>query len=138
MNPNLFVFSVLATLIVLFALGVVFFNNAVRSALSLVATFFLLAVLYFTLHADLLGISQIVVYAGAIMVLFLFVIMLLNLGSGAALNEKRDPKKIIGAVLVLGFIAMIGSQVFTPLTNDNLINAPAAFVTTPPSLRYTP
>jgi len=127
LNPNLLVFSVLATLTVLSALGVVFFPNAVRSALSLVATFFLLAVLYFTLRADLLGISQIVVYAGAIMVLFLFVIMVLRLGSAAALAERSDPKRVIGDVLGIGFVVLVGSQIFAPLSGYELINAPGAY-----------
>ncbi len=126
-KPNMVAFGLLASLIILFALGVVFFPNAVRSALSLVATFFLLAVLYFTLGADLLGISQIVVYTGAIMVLFLFVIMLLKLGTTDALVEKFDPKKVIGGALGLGFIALVGTQVFAPLAGLNELTAPAGF-----------
>jgi NADH-quinone oxidoreductase subunit J len=113
-NPNLLVFSVLATLIVLAALGVVFFPNAVRSALSLVAAFALLSVLYLTLNANLLAWTQLLVYTGAIMVLFLFVIMVLNLRSQAALDERSDPKRIIGAVLGAAFVGLIGAQVLTP------------------------
>lgn len=115
MNPNLLVFSVIALLTVLAALGVVFFPNAVRSALSLVATFALLSLLYLTLNANLLAWTQLLVYAGAIMVLFLFVIMVLNLRSQAALDERRDPKRVIGAMLGAAFVAIIGSQVLAPV-----------------------
>jgi len=113
-NPNLLVFSVLATLTIMAALGVVFFPNAVRSALSLVGAFALLSVLYLTLNANLLAWTQLLVYTGAIMVLFLFVIMVLNLRSQAALDERRDPKRVIGAVLGAAFVGLIGAQVLTP------------------------
>ena len=64
-----------------------------QRSMCLVINFLLLAVLYFTLNAEMLGISQVAVYTGAIMVLFLFVIMLLNLGAPQQLTEKRfDPK----------------------------------------------
>src|SRR3954464_7089284 len=91
--PDLGFFAMIAGVAALAAVGVVAFGNAVRSALCLVVNFFVLAFLYFTLNAEMLGIIQIVVYTGAIMVLFLFVIMLLNLGAPQALTEKRDPKK---------------------------------------------
>jgi NADH-quinone oxidoreductase subunit J len=72
-------FFVLATLLVAAALGVVLNRNPIRSALSLVAALFLLAVTFVFLDAHLVAALQVIVYAGAIMVLFLFVIMLLNL-----------------------------------------------------------
>lgn len=73
-------FLILAGLSVAFSLLVVFQRNVVHSAMALVATLFLIAVLFLTLDAVMVGILQILVYAGAIMVLFLFVIMLLNAG----------------------------------------------------------
>ena len=97
------------------AIGVVAFNNAIRSALCLVVNFFLLAFLYFTLNAEMLGITQVVVYTGAIMVLFLFVIMLLNLGAPHLLIEKRDPKKYLGILLGCGMFVLLGSQVLPAL-----------------------
>jgi NADH-quinone oxidoreductase subunit J len=57
---------------------VVFQRNVVHSAVALVAALFLIAVLFLSLHAPMVGVLQILVYAGAIMVLFLFVIMFLN------------------------------------------------------------
>src|SRR6266550_4594141 len=73
------VFFVFAAIAVIFALVVVLHRNPVVSVLSLVASFFALAVMYVLLEAPFLAVLQVIVYAGAIMVLFLFVIMLLNL-----------------------------------------------------------
>src|SRR5437764_7556080 len=73
------IFFLFATVAVIFALVVVLHRNAVVGALSLVASFFSLAVMYVLLEAPFLAVLQVIIYAGAIMVLFLFVIMLLNL-----------------------------------------------------------
>jgi NADH-quinone oxidoreductase subunit J len=73
------IFFFFATVAVIFALVVVLHKNAVVGALSLVASFFALAVMYVLLEAPFMAALQVIVYAGAIMVLFLFVIMLLNL-----------------------------------------------------------
>jgi len=126
LTPNLLLFSAIAGVVMLTAVGVVAFNNPVRSALCLVLNFFLLAFLYFTLNAETLGITQIVVYTGAIMVLFLFVIMLLNLGASVTLAEKADPKKLIGVLLGTGMFVMLGSQILPPLvqyTQPKTVNA---------------
>jgi NADH-quinone oxidoreductase subunit J len=73
------IFFLFAAIAVIFALVVVLHRNAVVGALSLVASFFALAVMYVLLEAPFVAALQVIVYAGAIMVLFLFVIMLLNL-----------------------------------------------------------
>src|SRR5687768_14889718 len=73
------VFFFFAAVAVIFALVVVLHRNAVVGALSLVASFFALAVMYVLLDAPFVAALQVIIYAGAIMVLFLFVIMLLNL-----------------------------------------------------------
>ncbi|HLB00137.1 MAG TPA: NADH-quinone oxidoreductase subunit J [Bacteroidota bacterium] len=80
-------------------------RNPVQSVLFLIVNFFCIALLYLGLNAQFLAIIQILVYAGAIMVLFLFVIMLLNLGNEEALAEKWGGRKLVavalsGAVLV--------------------------------------
>ncbi|MEO6029330.1 MAG: NADH-quinone oxidoreductase subunit J [Candidatus Binatia bacterium] len=72
-------FLVLAVLTIAAALGVILHPNPVKSALFLIVTLFLLAVVFVLLEAHMIAALQIIVYAGAIMVLFLFVIMLLNL-----------------------------------------------------------
>ncbi len=73
------IFFLFAAIAVIFSLVVVLHRNPVVGALSLVASFFALAVMYVLLEAPFLAALQVIVYAGAIMVLFLFVIMLLNL-----------------------------------------------------------
>jgi NADH-quinone oxidoreductase subunit J len=73
------VFFVFAAIAIIFALVVILHRNPVVGALSLVVSFFALAVMYVLLDAPFLAALQVIVYAGAIMVLFLFVIMLLNL-----------------------------------------------------------
>jgi len=87
-------------------------RNPVQSVLFLIVNFFCIALLYLGLHAQFLAIIQILVYAGAIMVLFLFVIMLLNLGDEKSLAEKSGYRKYVaialaGAVLIqlLAFIS---------------------------------
>jgi len=87
------VFVVLAALTVLSALTVVVHRNPVHSACALVATLFLLAVLFAGLDAPLVAVLQIIVYAGAIVVLFLFVIMLLNL--------QADTRALASPILVV-------------------------------------
>lgn len=109
-SPNMVLFTVFGGLAALLSVGVVAFNNPIRSALCLVANFFILAILYFTLRAELLGITQVVVYTGAIMVLFLFVIMLLNLGLPGP-QEKMDLKKPAGLLMGFGLFAMLASQI---------------------------
>lgn len=79
-------------------LGTVTRKNPVASLLFLVVTFFGIAALYVLLGAHFLGAVQIIVYAGAIMVLFLFVIMLLNLGH----DYQSDLRE--GAWIVVGFV----------------------------------
>lgn len=73
------IFFFFAAVAVIFALMVVLHRNPVVGALALVASFFALAVMYVLLEVPFLAALQVIVYAGAIMVLFLFVIMLLNL-----------------------------------------------------------
>ncbi len=118
-TPELLLFGAVAGAATLCAIGVVAFNNAIRSALCLVVNFFLLAFLYFTLNAEMLGITQVVVYTGAIMVLFLFVIMLLNLGGLSLLVERRDPKKYLGILLGCGMFVLLGSQLLPQLVSVN-------------------
>src|SRR5207237_6153541 len=74
-----FLFWIFASLMLIFGAGVVINRNPVASALSLVVSFLALAALFMSLNAFFIGIIQVLVYAGAIMVLFLFIIMLLNL-----------------------------------------------------------
>ena len=79
-------------------------RSPVISALYLIVNFFCLAGLYLTLHAQFIAVIQIIVYAGAIMVLFVFVIMLLNLGDERKLSEAMSYKKIVAVGLAAGLL----------------------------------
>ncbi len=83
-------------------------QNPVQSVLFLILNFFCLALLYLTLHAEFLAIIQILVYAGAIMVLFLFVIMLLNLADADSLRERSGSMRFVGVTLALVVLGQIG------------------------------
>lgn len=78
MDSSTLIFFVLATLLVVSSLMVVFLRNVVHCAMALVAALLIIAIYFVTLQAPMVGVLQVLVYAGAIMVLFLFVIMLLN------------------------------------------------------------
>ncbi len=92
------------------ALGVITAKNPVVSVLSLLATFFCLATVYLLAGFEFLSAAQILVYAGAIMVLFLFVIMLLNLGATERplLDQATAMKRKLPAVMLIGvgFVAL--------------------------------
>jgi NADH-quinone oxidoreductase subunit J len=94
----------LAALSVVSALLMITRRSPVTSVLFLILNFFSLAGLYLTLQAQFIAIIEIFVYAGAIMVLFLFVIMLLNLGDEEQFTEKISYKKILGAGLAVGVL----------------------------------
>jgi NADH-quinone oxidoreductase subunit J len=81
------------------AVLVVVMRNPIASAFWLVNTMLALAAIFFLLQAQFIGTVQILVYAGAVMVLFLFVIMLLNLGRGES-DLRRAPLWVLGVVLV--------------------------------------
>src|SRR5215471_608378 len=103
-------FALLALVSVVSAVLVVANRNPVRSALFLVVNFFVLALFYLTLSAQFVAAVQVIVYAGAIMVLFLFVIMLLNLGAPEALKEQFSIQVPVAVLLAVAFIgAIVGS-----------------------------
>lgn len=107
MSFELIFFFILAILSIISALLVITRRNPIPSAMFLVLNFFILAGIYLTLSAQFLAIIQILVYAGAIMVLFIFVIMLLNLSDEEKLKEKMSMKKIIRIILSITLIAEI-------------------------------
>lgn len=103
---QLILFWIFSILMLLFALGVVFFRNPVSCAMSLVMTFVALAALFVTLDAFFIAVVQVLVYAGAVMVLFLFIIMLLDLKT----EEQRPLRLSIwagGGIVVGGFVAFL-------------------------------
>ena len=115
MPPNQVLFVVLAVIAVGSALGVVLFPSPVRSALALVLTLFSLAMIYFTLGAEFLGITQIMVYAGAIMVLFLFVIMILRTKPQETDIRRIEGRQAAGFLLAAVIFAAITALIFLPI-----------------------
>ena len=109
-------FIVLAVTSILCALGVVFSRNALYCALYLVGVFAATAVLYLMLSAPFLAVIQIIVYAGAIMVLFVFVIMLLGIryeesgeSEGVPSGHRRKLAMILGGL----FVVLMGALTLT-------------------------
>jgi len=118
-------FWVLATLALIGALGVVMAANAVYCAMSLAMTMIVLAVFYMIEDALFLGVVQIVVYTGAVMMLFLFVLMLIGVDSAESLVETLRGQRVAAVLAGLAFgivlIAGIGSatQDYAGLTQAN-------------------
>jgi NADH-quinone oxidoreductase subunit J len=104
MTGELFLFAILAAISVICGIGMVLQDNPVRSALYLVGVLFSIAVLFLELHASFVAAIQVIVYAGAIMVLFIFVIMLLNLG---APDTGKNPLKSQNSMAVLAGIVLV-------------------------------
>jgi len=101
------VFAVLAAIAVVSGVLVITRANPVHSALFLIVNFVALAVLYLSLKAQFVAIMQVIVYAGAIMVLVLFVIMLLNLHDEERLRVKHGWRQVLGALLSAAFLFML-------------------------------
>ena len=104
-------FWIFAVPLVITAGGVVVARNPVYAAMNLVAAFFFMAGIYVLLAAHLIAFMQILVYAGAVMVLFLFVIMLLSLGSEFVPQERYKAMQVIGALGAVMLVAVIASAV---------------------------
>jgi NADH-quinone oxidoreductase subunit J len=99
--------------VLLSALSVVTRKNPIASAVSLVCCFFFLSGLYAQLDAHFVAVTQVLVYAGAIMVLFIFVIMLLNLrGEGGTVRPVWAPRAIAG----LAAAGLVGTGIVTALS----------------------
>jgi NADH-quinone oxidoreductase subunit J len=104
-NVELLLFYLFGSVAVGTALAMILQRNPVVSALLLVGNFFCIAGLYLLLQQQFLAVIQIVVYTGAIMVLVIFVIMLLNLGDEQRLRERINFWQSIGIALAVGFLA---------------------------------
>jgi NADH-quinone oxidoreductase subunit J len=104
---DLILFWVFAPISVGAALAMLFARRAVHSALFLIVNFFCLAVFFLVLGSPFLFAVQIIVYAGAIMVLFLFVIMLLGVASEESLVERMKAQRPLAILLGLGLAAEV-------------------------------
>jgi NADH-quinone oxidoreductase subunit J len=105
------VFWILGPVALAGALGMVFSRNAVHSALWLVLTMLSLGVFYVVQQAPFLGAVQVIVYTGAIMILFLFVLMLVGRDSSDSVVETLRGQRIAATVLGIGFAGLVGAGI---------------------------
>ena len=105
----LIIFYIFAALSILGGLGVLFLRNPIHCALSLVGTFFCLGSIYVMLNAEFVAVIQVLVYAGAIMVLFLFVLMLLSSKNLDQNANKWPIGKMLAGLLSFGIFVKIAS-----------------------------
>ena len=116
------IFLILAVITIGAALMVIFSRNPVSSILYLVLTFFCVAAFYVLLGAPFIAAVQVIVYAGAIMVLFLFVVMLLNL---TKIEERgktvlRFLGVVAGGLILILFVSAFGGGAVAPVTSAGM------------------
>ncbi len=117
-EQNLFIFF--STVAILSALGVVLnLSNTVYAALSLVVSMLALAGLFVMLNAEFVGVLQVMIYAGAIVVLFLFVVMLLNLRGGEMAADRQPFLKLVGAGIVIAATVKLTSLLGAARSNPS-------------------
>jgi NADH-quinone oxidoreductase subunit J len=104
---NVILFLVFAAFSVFCGINLVVQTHPIASALSLIGVMGSLAVLYLLLGGEFIAAAQVIVYAGAIMVLFVFVIMLLNAGAESATFQVSRFVKYFGALLLVAFLGLI-------------------------------
>jgi len=127
MAAQLIFFGILAAIAVVCAIGMIIENNPVRCALFLVLVLFCVALLFLTLHALFIAAVQIIVYAGAIMVLFVFVIMLLNLGAPERIIDRLQVQKPFSWFLGLITIAILAAVISAvPVARDQKLTTALA------------
>jgi NADH-quinone oxidoreductase subunit J len=112
------VFWILGTVAVLGALGVVFSRKAVHSALSMALTMVSLAVFYGINEAPFLMVVQIVVYTGAVLMLFLFVLMLIGVSSADSLVETLSGQRVMTAIVALAFVGALATGLTRIVVGD--------------------
>src|ERR1700694_3120145 len=123
-DVNLLSFFVLAVASVASAIGVIAFRNAVHSALSLILTLLFLALFYLQLGAMFIAIVQILIYAGAIMVLFLFVVtMLASEASDSRLQDGLPWQRWVAGILGLTLVGALSYLLFTGTAIDSSAKA---------------
>lgn len=111
-------FWILAVVAVAGALGAVLMKKAVHSALCLAGTMIVLAVFYLANGAYFLGVVQIVVYTGAIMMLFLFVVMLVGVTAADSLKETIKGQRLLAGLCALGFGVLLASGIANAALRD--------------------
>ena len=116
-----FLFWTLGPVAVMAALGMVFSRNAVHGALLLVLDFFCFAVFYAEESAPFLAAVQVIVYAGAIMVLFLFVLMLVGVDSSDSLVETLRGQRLASVIFVFGMGGLLSTAIYKGMEGAGVI-----------------
>ncbi|MGH8962612.1 MAG: NADH-quinone oxidoreductase subunit J [Jatrophihabitantaceae bacterium] len=115
-------FWILGPISVAGAIGMVLMRNAIHSALSLVATMMSLGMFYLIEQGPFLGLVQIIVYTGAIMILFLFVLMLVGRDSSDSIVETLRGQRWIAALFGIGFALLVAISVGRAFTDEKPVN----------------
>jgi NADH-quinone oxidoreductase subunit J len=123
MTAELIAFIILAVVAVASALGMLFSKNAIYAAVYLIMNFIAVAIFFMILGGTFIAVAQIAVYAGAIMVLFLFVIMLLGaerLGQSGTIAWQRPLALLLGIILVLEAAYLLFFQALPSIPSEVL------------------
>ncbi len=120
------VFYLLGAVAIVAALGVVFARNAVHAALSLVGVLFCLAVFYAMQDAPFLAVVQVIVYAGAILMLFLFVLMLVGVDASDSLVETIRGQRLATASFGIAFVALVGGVIAHTIAHASAVGLTTA------------
>jgi NADH-quinone oxidoreductase subunit J len=126
---ELIFFLFLSIVCVASATNILVQRHPIYSALSLVLTFISLAGIYLQMHAEFIAVMQIVIYTGAIMVLFVFVIMLLNAKAEDKIPDKLSFLKYLGMPLVVLLVGVVGVKVFESLSGESITTSSILDVT---------
>ena len=133
MNIELFAFYAFSVVLVAAGLGVILARNPVHAALSLVLSFFTAAGIWMLLHAEFLAIALVLVYVGAVMVLFLFVVMMLDIN----IDRLREgfwaflvPGVVVGCIMIAEMVLVVSSRWFGPARLPNPAEPAAGFSNT--------
>ncbi len=135
-------FLAFASLAVVAAFNVILQRNPIYSAIGLITVLCSLAALFLTLNAQFISAMQIIVYAGAIMVLFVFVIMLLNIRTEESKTDRQKYLKWLAAPLFLALLAEViavvryVNQAPAPLPSANAVSNPESVLGTVESIAY--
>lgn len=123
---DIILFSIFGVIGVASAIAVITLKNPIASAMSLILHFFALAGIYLTLKAQFIAAMQIIIYAGAIMALALFVIMLLNLNKEISIKENYNWRKMAALAL--------GATIFVQFAFAFLLSPSNMFVISPQAI----
>jgi len=133
-TPSTILFALFAIGAIATAVFTITRKNPVSAAMSLVAHFFMLTGLYLTLNAQFVAAVQVLVYAGAIMVLVVFVIMLLNVGTEQQVTEKTSVRKTLATLMAALFAAQVIGVLIARPTGMNTLPESSVMIGTTESI----